>query len=89
MPDDFIYPSRPRKKLNYGVSNQLPATSGHNKSKQQTFTLMRENIKQLCKKYREGRQTKNIARHMIISLLISIIEVPTNHNFLKDNLFDW
>ena len=34
VPEYFI------NKLNYGALHQLPATSGHIKSKQQTFTLI-------------------------------------------------
>ena len=41
MPGDLSIPRMPRKQIeHYGILHQLPATSGHIKSKQQTFTLM-------------------------------------------------
>ena len=40
MPDDLSILECLINKLNYGVLDQLPATSGHIKSKQQTFTLI-------------------------------------------------
>ena len=39
MPNDLPILECLVNKLNYGILDQLPATSGHIKSKQQTFTL--------------------------------------------------
>ena len=39
MPHDHLFLDCLVNKMNYGILHQLPATSGHIKSKQQTFTL--------------------------------------------------
>ena len=48
MWDDLFIPGCIINKLNYGVSHQFPATSGHIKSKQHSFPLMEAYRIELC-----------------------------------------
>ena len=76
MHDDVSIPRMPRKQIELGILHQLPATSGHIKSKQQTFTLSFLRLPFQEKEYQFQAAHFNIISQALKSTILSCLGIP-------------
>ena len=73
LPDDLCIRQCLITELNHGILHQLPATSGHIKSKQQTFTLIRSQFPEKEKHIHELNNSTSFSQIFETKFLIILV----------------